>query len=85
MRYSGRALVHGDEKHVVDGVTIRVTSPARTVADCFRYRSKVGTDVAVEALRDYRRLSKDGIDALWKAAEIRGVKALIRPYLEALA
>jgi hypothetical protein len=61
-----------------------MTSPARTVADCFKYRNKIGVDVAVEALSGYRREKKAGIDELMKAAEVVRVARIIRPYLEAL-
>ncbi len=52
---SGKALSFGVEEHLVDGVAVRITAPAKTVADCFRYRSHVGLDVALEALRDFLR------------------------------
>ena len=53
VRASGTALTHGIEKRVVDDVEVHVTTPSKTVADCFRYRSRIGVDVAVEALRGY--------------------------------
>jgi predicted transcriptional regulator of viral defense system len=83
VRFSGKALVYGVEDHQVEGVPVRVTSPAKTVADCFKYRNKIGLDVAVEALKDYRRARKS-LDDLWKAAEAVRVASVIRPYLEAL-
>jgi predicted transcriptional regulator of viral defense system len=83
VRFSGKALVYGVEEHQVEGVTVRVTSPAKTVADCFKYRNKIGLDVAVEGLRDYRRARKS-LDEVWKAAEACRVASVIRPYLEAL-
>jgi len=52
VRFSGPALTQGVEEHTVEGVPVRVTTPARTVVDCFAYRNKVGLDVALEALRD---------------------------------
>jgi predicted transcriptional regulator of viral defense system len=55
IRASGAAASHGVESRAIEGVEVRVTSPAKTVADCFRYRDHVGLDVALEALRDYRR------------------------------
>jgi predicted transcriptional regulator of viral defense system len=85
VRCSGEALTRGVESHRIEGVAVRMTSPARTVADCFLYRRKVGLEVALEALRDYRRLDKGTIDDLWAAAEFRRVGTVIRPYLEALA
>jgi len=84
VRFSGAALVHGVEEHNVDGVMVRVFSPAKTVADCFKYRNKIGLDVALEALRDYRRTKRGSLDDLWKAAEVCRVSNVIRPYMEAL-
>jgi len=72
------------EHHVVDNVPITVTTPARTVADCFRYRSKVGLDVALAALRAYMVDKKGTIDELWQAATACRVATVLRPYLEAI-
>jgi len=83
VRFSGKALEYGVEGHIIEGVTIRVTSPAKTVADCFKYRNKIGLDVALEALKDYRR-SRGSMDNLWKAAGVCRVAAVIRPYIEAI-
>jgi predicted transcriptional regulator of viral defense system len=83
VRFSGRSLLYGVEEHEVEGVPVRVTSPAKTVADCFKFRNKIGLDVAVEALRDYRRARRP-MDDLWRAAEVCRVGAVMRPYLEAL-
>jgi predicted transcriptional regulator of viral defense system len=83
VRFSGKALVYGVEEHQVEGVPVRVTSSAKTVADCFKYRNKIGLDVAVEALKDYRRARKS-LDDLWKAAEAVRVASVIRPYMEAI-
>lgn len=85
VRFAGAALTDRIQSHRIEGVSVRVTDPARTVADCFRYRNKIGVDVAIEALRDYRRLRKGSMDALAKAARARRVAAIMRPYLEALA
>lgn len=84
VRFTARALIDGVEEHEIDGVKVRVTSPARTVADCFRYRSKIGLDVAIEALRDYRRTGGSTVDDLWAAAGVVRVRSVIRPYLEAI-
>jgi predicted transcriptional regulator of viral defense system len=81
---SGPALHEGIETHQVDGVPVRVFSAAKTVADCFKFRNKIGTDVAVEALRDYRRQNPKSLDALWRMAETDRVTRVIRPYMEAL-
>ena len=81
---SGHTLRGGVEAHDVGGVTVRVFSAAKTVADCFKFRNKIGTDVAVEALRDYRRLHSKQLEALWYFAEMDRVTRVMRPYLEAI-
>lgn len=83
VRFSGPALEHGVETHKIEGVSVRITSPARTVADCFKFRNKIGPDVALEALREYRRARKSLDDLAQAAKEVR-VANVIRPYLEAL-
>jgi len=80
---SGNAFSFGAEEHDVNGVTVRVYSPAKTVADCFKHRSKVGLDVAIEALREVWRSRKASVDELIKAAEVNRVARIMRPYLEA--
>jgi predicted transcriptional regulator of viral defense system len=82
VRFSGAALTHGVEKHVLEGVEVKITSAAKTVADCFKYRNKIGLDVALEALAEYRR-KRGSVDALMKAAAVDRVAVVIRPYLEA--
>jgi predicted transcriptional regulator of viral defense system len=83
VRFSGLALEHGVGTHKIEGVTVRVTSPARTVADCFKFRNKIGPDIALEALREYRRARKSMDDLVQAAEEVR-VANVIRPYLEAM-
>jgi predicted transcriptional regulator of viral defense system len=85
VRWSGRMLRYGIETRVVEGVTIRITSPARTIVDCFRYRNKIGLDVALEALEDGLRDRKTTVTAVMKAAEACRARTVIRPYLESLA
>ncbi len=85
VRFSGPALTFGVEKHVLENVEVRITSREKTVADCFKYRNKVGLDVAIEALRDYLRSRRRSVDALMEAAVASRVKNVIRPYLEAMA
>lgn len=87
IRASGRALSEGVEHHEIDQVPVPITSPAKTVVDCFKYRNKIGLDVAVEALRDLMRRADrpPPIDELWRFAEIDRVQTVMRPYLEALA
>lgn len=85
VRASGRALSHGVETRHIEGVDVQVTSPAKTVADCFRYRRHVGLDVALAALRDYLRAHRGGVPELVEAARADRIYRLMRPYLEALA
>lgn len=81
---SGPALREGVEEHDVGGVAVRVFSAAKTVADCFKFRNKIGADVAVEALRDYRRLHPKRLEAVWRFAEVDRVTRVILPYMEAI-
>ena len=85
VRYSGAALTEGVESHRIEGHTVRVYNVAKTVADCFKYRNKIGLDVALEALREARRAKKASADALWRYAKINRVANVMRPYLEAVA
>ena len=84
VRFSGPALSEGVGEYDVEGVTIRVYRPAKTVADCFKYRNKIGLDVALEALRDCRRQNKATVDELWEYARICRVASVMRPYMEAI-
>lgn len=84
-RFSGAALTEGVEEHHVEGVTIRIYSPAKTVADCFKYRNKIGIDVAVEALRDFSRRHRGGATELARFARICRVARVMQPYLDAIA
>lgn len=85
VRFSGDALVEGVEEHRADGVVVRVTSVAKTVADCFKYRNKIGLDVALEALREAWNGKRVKMDDLWRCAQVCRVANVMRPYLEALA
>ncbi|MGD2087494.1 MAG: type IV toxin-antitoxin system AbiEi family antitoxin domain-containing protein [Candidatus Aminicenantes bacterium] len=82
VRFSGDALNAGVEEHIIENVKIRVYNPAKTVADCFKYRNKIGLDVALEALRDCRDKKQCTIDQLWEYAQICRVSNVMRPYLE---
>ncbi len=84
-RKDGHALTYDVEVRKLEGVDVRITSREKTVADCFKYRNKIGLDVALEALREYLRSRKRSIDQLNKAAEACRVARVMRPYLEALA
>lgn len=84
LRFSGVARTAGVKAHVVDGVRVRVYEPAKTVADCFKYRNKIGVDVAIEALRECWRSRRCTADELWRYAAICRVANVMRPYLEAI-
>ena len=85
VRFSQAALSAGVEEYQIEGVTVHVYSPAKTVADCFKYRNKIGLDVAIEALRECRRTRRCTMDDLWHHAGICRVRNVMRPYLESLA
>jgi predicted transcriptional regulator of viral defense system len=78
------AFAQGIETHKVDNFSVRIYSPEKTLADCFKYRNKIGLDVAVEALRLYRSQRRTRIGELMRYARICRVEKIIRPYLEAL-
>lgn len=85
VRFSGQALTAGVEEHQIEGVSVPIYAPAKTVADCFKYRNKIGLDVALEALRECRRLSLCTDHDLWHFARICRVANVMKPYLEATA
>ena len=83
-RFSGPALTEGIETHRLEGVEVRVYSAAKTVADCFKYRNKVGLDVALEALREGWRARRFTMEEIFRFARICRVEKVMRPYLEGL-
>ena len=85
VRFSGAMLHYGVIQQKMLGVSVRMTSPARTVVDCFRYRNKIGIDVALEALRDAVTSRKASVDEIERAAEVCRIRTVIRPYMEALS
>jgi len=85
VRFSGVMLTYGVIRRSMLGVSVPITSPARTVVDCFRYRNKVGVDVAMEALRDAVRSRKATAEEISRAAEVCRIRTVIAPYLEALS
>lgn len=85
VRFSGAMLRYGIEVREVLGVAVHMTSPARTVVDCFRYRRKIGIDVALEALRDAIRSRKATVDQIARVASVCKVETVISPYLESMA
>ena len=84
-RFSGSALTDGIETRRLEGVEVRIYSAAKTVADCFKYRNKVGIDIAVEALRDFSRRHRGGATELARYARICRVSHVMQPYLDAIA
>lgn len=85
VRVSGEARDAGVETHIVEGVPIRISGVAKTVADCFKFRNKIGIDVAVEALRDCLDQRRCTADELSEYARVCRVSRVMRPYLEALS
>jgi predicted transcriptional regulator of viral defense system len=81
---SGEAYSYGIEEHDISGVIVKIYSPARTVADCFKFRSKVGIDVAVEALKDVINQNKASVNDIVEASMICKVWKIVKPYLEAI-
>ena len=81
---SGVAFTDGIEKLQVDGVSVQVFNAAKTVADCFKYRNKIGLDVALEALRDGWAQQKFTMDEIWHFAAVDRVANVMRPYLESV-
>jgi predicted transcriptional regulator of viral defense system len=84
VRFSGDALTSGIEEHTIEGIAVRVYNPAKTVADCFKYRNKIGLDVAIEALRDCWQQRRATMNELWRNAKVCRVANVMRPYLESL-
>jgi len=82
-RFSGKALTAGVEEHMIEQVPVKIYCAAKTVADCFKFRNKIGLDVALEALRDSLEERKCTVDEIWYYAEICRISNVIRPYLEA--
>lgn len=85
VRFSQKALTDGVREHRIEGVNVRISYPAKTVSDCFRYRNKIGLDVALEALRECKRQRRATVDDIWKAAKASRVSNVMRPYLESLS
>ena len=85
VRFSGASLHYGVGNAAFEDVPARITSPARTIVDCFRFRRLVGKDVALEALRDALRERKASADEIWRAAEVCRARSLVGPALEALS
>ncbi len=85
VRFSATLLTEGTAVHILENVPVRITTPARTVADCFKYRNKLGMDVALAALQSYIGGRMGDLDDLWRQAVLCRVANVMRPYLEAMA
>ena len=85
VQFSQLALDFGVESHSIEEVTVRIYTAAKTVADCFKYRNKIGIDVAIEALQDCIASRKATMDQLWEAAKVCRMSKVMRPYMEAVA
>lgn len=84
VRFSDPLLTEGVDEHLIDSVPVRITGVARTVADCFKYRNKIGRDIALEALREAWSERRTGLEDLWHFAKLCRVANVMRPYLESL-
>lgn len=85
VRFSGRALDEGVDTHLVEGVKVRVYNIPKTIADCFKYRNKLGLDVAIEALKECKEKRLATYDELWHYASVCRVAKVMQPYLQAIA
>ncbi len=85
VRFSGAAFREGVEHRLIEGVDVPIYSPAKTVADCFKYRNKIGIDIAIEALRNAWSTGAATADQLWRYAKVCRVTHVMRPYLETMA
>lgn len=85
VRFSGQMLRYGVVSQPIQGANVLITNPARTVVDCFRYRNKIGLDVAMEALRDAVRSKKAMVSEIDRAAEVCRISTVMAPYLAALS
>ena len=84
MRFSGAALTEGIETYQIEGVPVQIFNPSKTVADCFKYRNKIGLDVALEALKECILDRRTTMDDLWHFAKVCRMTNVMRPYMEAI-
>jgi predicted transcriptional regulator of viral defense system len=85
VHFSGKAFTTGIEEKQIEGVPVKIYNPAKTVADCFKYRHKIGLDVAIEALKDCLQQRCCSYNDLWQYAQVCRVTQVMKPYLEALS
>jgi len=83
-KFASESFQAGVEVHCIDGVTVRIYNPEKTLADCFKFRNKIGMDVVLEALKLYKTRKKWNLSELLKYARICRVENVMKPYLEAL-
>jgi predicted transcriptional regulator of viral defense system len=83
-RFSGRSFTEGIEIHIIDEVSVRIYSPEKTLADCFKFRHRIGMDTAIEAIRMYRDKGNIKVKEIIHFAEICRVRNVMQPYLEAI-
>ena len=84
VRFSGHALAGGVKRHLIEGVEVPIFEPAKSIVDCFRYRNKIGLDIALEGLREGLRSRRVTPDKLWEFARTARVWSVMRPYVEAM-
>jgi len=84
VRFGAKAMSEGIKRHQIDGVAVPIFEPAKTIVDCFRYRNKIGLDIALESLREGLRAKRVTPDQLWKFARSARVWTVMRPYVEAM-
>ena len=83
VRFSGKAISEGIEIHLIEGVEVKIYNKAKTIADCFKFRNKIGLDIALEALKDSRQRKLCTNDQIWEYAKLCRVSNIMKPYLEA--
>jgi hypothetical protein len=83
-RFGGHSMTEGVESRIADGVTMRLFNAEKTIADCFKFRNRIGLDIAIEALRLYRSRRRQDLPALMRYAKVDRVDSIMRPYIEAM-
>lgn len=84
VRFGRRALMEGVKRHAIEGIEVPIFEPAKTIVDCFRYRNKIGLDIALEGLREGLQTKRVSPDQLWEFARTARVWSVMRPYVEAM-
>ena len=84
VRFGKKALTQGIERHMIEGASVKITSPVKTIVDCFRFRNKIGTDIAISAMREALRKRRCKPDEIIRLARSLRIASVVRPYLEAM-